>query len=430
MNAVEQGRAIVSITKTLKAFTADDPRIARHFAATRIAGKAGLFASSIRGYSNEGFVLEPKRLEVLYNDVGLDVFTFERDIKPWLVEEGLAYILEDTDDQESLVSTILTYDALLRSVVGLFESLEPNTGKARACQHLVHLASELPLPEDHARQQLASAYDEETANLAIDLARGLRLVAFTEPFSGYAVSYSDRVWRKAGPRAAKRISTFSQEDRTALEVIVETVQEHQGYPEELLRRWAINNNTVQMLDFAVGVGLVTRTGITTPGGTKPFLTTPHFYAEVAEEFGEDVCDRVKLFLNSIRNGQYFSPSSKGRIREPIAILRALLNKVTVGPATAIGRDYAMVERAGIVKVERSGMPGRYSMTLIQSDVAQKTLEVVQRQVMTPNERVLTVDDLSNRGRFVSIPESRAALAELPGEMREAEREFTDILREG
>ena len=75
------------------------------------------------------------------------------------------------------------------------------------------------------------------------------------------------------------------------------------------------------------------------------------------------------------------------------------------------------------------MPDRYSMTLIQNDVARKTLEVVQRQVMTPNERVLTADDLSSRGRFVSILESRATLAELPGEMREAEREFTDVLRE-
>ena len=158
MNTVEQGRAIVSITKALKAFTADDPRIARHFAATRIAGRAGLFASSIRGYSNETSALAPKRLEVLYNDVGLDFITFERDIKPWLVGEGLAYILQDEHARESIVSTILTYDALLRSVVRLFEELEPNSGKARACQHLVHLASELPLSVDHARQQLASIY--------------------------------------------------------------------------------------------------------------------------------------------------------------------------------------------------------------------------------------------------------------------------------
>lgn len=430
MNLVEQGRAIVGITKALKAFSADDPRIARHFAATRIAGRAGLFASSIRGFSSEVFALESKQLEVLYNDAGLDVFTFERDIKPWLVDEGLAYILEDVDAQESLVSTILTYDALLGSVTRLFESLEPHNGRARACQHLVHLASDLPLTEDNARQQLASAHGEEAAKLAIDLARGLRLVAFTGTYSGQAVVYSDRVWRKVGPKTAKAISMLSQEDRTALEVIVETVREHQGYPESVLRQWAASNNVVRVLDFAIGVQLVTRTGITASGGTKTFLTTPHFYAEVADEFGEDACDRVKLFLNSIRNGQYFSPASRGRIRDPIAILRALLNRATVGPASAIGRDYTMVERAGIVKVERSEDPDRYSMTLVQSDVAQKTLEVVQRQAITPNERVLDVNDLGNKGRFVSIAESRVALAELPGEMREAEREFTDILREG
>lgn len=82
MNVVEQGRAIVSTTKALEAFSAGDSKVARHFAATRIAGRAGLFASSIRGYSSEAMALEPNRLEVLYNDVGLDVLTFDRDIKP------------------------------------------------------------------------------------------------------------------------------------------------------------------------------------------------------------------------------------------------------------------------------------------------------------------------------------------------------------
>lgn len=287
----------------------------------------------------------------------------------------------------------------------------------------------MPLTESDARHQLAFAYSEEAANIAIDLAKGLRLVAFTKTSSSETVIYSDRVWSKAGPKAAKAMTNFSREEREALEIIVETVRKHQGYPEELLRHWARNNNVEKMFNFALGVGLVSRTGIKTPGGTTHFLTTPHFYAEVAEEFGEDVCDRVKLFLNSIRNGQYVSPSSRGRIREPVALLRALLNNAAVGPAPAIGSDYTMVERAGIVKVEHSDSDG-YSMTLIQSDVAQKTLEVVQTQAMTPNKRVLSANDLSNKGRFVSIPESRATLAELPGEMREAEREFTDILREG
>lgn len=70
------------------------------------------------------------------------------------------------------------------------------------------------------------------------------------------------------------------------------------------------------------------------------------------------------------------------------------------------------------------------MVLIQSDVGRKTLEVIQRQSMTPGSTMLTPEDLSNKGRFVSISETRATLAELPGEMRKAEREFTDTLREG
>lgn len=175
MEAVDQGRAIISITKSLRAFSADDARIVRHFAGTRIAGKGGLFASSIRGYSAEGSALRSNKVEVLYNDAGLDLLTFERDIRPWLESQGLAYFLEDEGGQESIIATVLTYDALLRAVVRLFDNLEPAPEKARACLHLVHLASDIPTTERSARHRLASLYGEEAAILALDLVRGLRL---------------------------------------------------------------------------------------------------------------------------------------------------------------------------------------------------------------------------------------------------------------
>jgi hypothetical protein len=430
MNAVEQGRAIISISKALKALSADDPQVARHLYATRIAGNAGLLASSIRGHSTEGSALRPRRLQVLYNDVGLDILTFGHYVKPWLIRNNLAYFSDDTEGQEVLIATILTYDAILRAVTDLFESLESESEKAIACHHLVHLASELPLTVSTARQRLSGIYSEESAEMAIALCRGLRLVSFSRASAtNEAIIYSDRIWKSVGERAANALPNFSTENSAALRVLVESVREHQGYPEPVLRRWAKSNNAEKMLNFAIGIGLISQTGIRTNHGMKHFLTTPHFYAEVEEEFGEDVCDRVKLFLNSIRHGQYFSVWGRGQIQDPGAILRALLNNNKVGPATAIGEDYTMAERAGIIKIERSHVPDRYNMILVQDDVARKTLEVVERRAITPMSRTLQLDEFRDDGQFVSIPETRARLAELPGPMQEAEEDYLNTLRE-
>src|SRR5215207_7838489 len=257
-----------------------------------------------------------------------------------------------------------------------------------------------------------------------------KLVKFTRvPRHSDVVCYSDRIWRSVGPKIAQPLAGFLPEDRMVLGMIVQSVKDHQGYPEPLMRKWAEEHNAKRMMDFAISIGLVTRTGIRSHDGSKHFLTTPHFYAEVEDEFGEDVCDRVKLFLNSIRNGQYFSGPFRGQIRDPAALLRALLNKTSVGPATAIGQDYIMAEKAGIVKVERAGSQGLYKMVLVQGDVVQKTLEVVERKAILPMGKTLTPSDINEKGHFVSIPETSTRLAELPGEMGEAEREYVNAIRE-
>jgi hypothetical protein len=430
LNSIDQGRAIISIAKALRIYSGDDAQIRRHFSATRIAGKAGLLASSIRGYSDEGNALHPRRLQVLYNDVGLDVLEFGTYVKPWLLRNNLAFFANDNEGNEVLVATILTYDALLKAVVELFDHLEAELQLARACHHLVHFASELPMTIYSSRHRLSSMYGEEVATTALSLARGLSLVSVSRSSSKEAVIYSDRIWHHASNKAAQALPDFAPEAYTALEVLVDRVRNFQGLPELTLRRWAKNNNVEAILDFAIGIELITRTGIKTQSGKRYFLTTPHFYAEVEDEFGEDVCDRVKIFLNSIRNGQYFSSGIEGQIQDPVALLHALLNKAVIGPATAIGRNYMMAEKAGIVRVEDSPVQGRFNMVLVQDDVVNKTLEVIQGQSMMPSGRELTVDDLAdNKGQFMSIPETRAQRAELPGEMREAEHEYVNAMRE-
>jgi hypothetical protein len=432
VDTIDQGRAIIHIAKTLKLFSADDPRVVvRHFAATRIAGNAGLFAASIRGFSSLEMGLGQRRLEALHNDAGIDVFIYRNFIEPWLFRNGLAYSIGDQVGESYLVSTILTYDALLRAVVELFAFLYKGREVERACHYLVHLASGLPFVRSEALSLLAAEFDEPTARLALDLAQGLKLLSFNQPMGTIEqIIYSDRVWKQANSGALRAISRLSQHERAALEIIVDKVRQYQGHPEQQLRDWARQNNVEPILDLAIGVGIVSRTGIVGAGKTRNFLTTPHFYVDVEDEFGEDVCDRVKIFLDSIRQGQHFSHQLRGQIWNPSALLEALINRGTVGPATAIGEDYTMAERAGIVRIERSAYrPGQYHMVLIQYDVVRKTLEVIQRQVMEPSMRVLVPGDFADHGSFVSIPEMRAKLAELPEPMKEAEREFLNTLRE-
>ena len=90
-----------------------------------------------------------------------------------------------------------------------------------------------------------------------------------------------------------------------------------------------------------------------------------------------MCDRVKIFLDSIRNGQHFGNRSTGKILAPQVLLRKFINTGELGPVTAIGTDYVTSELAGIVRVNREPNSNRANMELVQEDTVGKVLDVIR-----------------------------------------------------
>lgn len=59
-----------------------------------------------------------------------------------------------------------------------------------------------------------------------------------------------------------------------------------------------------------------------------------------------------------------------------ALLRKLINGYEVGPATAIGRDYQILELKGVIKITESEKKGQYNMSLLKKDIGQMALKVI------------------------------------------------------
>jgi hypothetical protein len=230
--------------------------------------------------------------------------------------------------------------------------------------------------------------------------------------------------------AAKSLSPLSANDRAVILEFIDRVKSHQGMPESLLHLEARKHNAEHMVQLALSIGLINRTQIQMSDGSKRwFLTTPHFYADMGAEFGEDMCDRVKIFLDSIRNGQHFGSSSTGKIVSPGKLLSKLLNAGEIGPCTAIGTDYVTSEQAGIVRVRRSGVKPKQSyLELVQRDTVEKVHDIVTTGSLI-GSRPMTESDISEGVRFGSIEQLRGEKAQVPAPVAEAEREIIQKLRE-
>ena len=142
-----------------------------------------------------------------------------------------------------------------------------------------------------------------------------------------------------------------------------------------------------------------------------------------------MCDRVKIFLDSIRNGEYFGSRQTGRILNPVALLGALINKGYVGPATAIASDYMVAEKAGIIQVSNEPNSSKAFMKLRQKDTVSKVYEIVTSGTVQPGAGRMAASHMSDGTSFKSIEQGQTEFQGVSRELAELENEIIKNLRE-
>ncbi|MCX5999651.1 MAG: hypothetical protein NTU41_08715 [Chloroflexi bacterium] len=426
MDKVEKGKYIISAAKSLKRYRVGDRTVAALLYATSYAGRAGLLASAVR--FNKSLSLD--RLVLLGAEEGFLPQDVTSHLLPWLVDSGLCRTITQSGQVSKIESLILTYNGMLKAVAALYDSQHPSL-EDNGCLLTLEIASRSPTAESDVIHQVALEIGEQKAKVAVNVAESYKIVAsragkgLKEP-----IVYSERLWSRNIDRAAQALAPLNRSQREIVLHFVDRVRNYQGMPEDLLRREARQNAAETMLDLAIGVGLLNETQIRLADGTsRPFLTTPHFYGDLEVEFGEDMCDRVKIFLDSTRNGQHFGHPWTGRILDPDRLLSRLLNSGEIGPCTAIGTDWVTSERAGIVVIRRSApSSGQCYMKLVQKDVVLKVHEIVTKGKMQ-TDSVMEASHIREGRSFRSIEELRAEAGELPGDLAEAERAIIMKMRE-
>jgi hypothetical protein len=425
MSSSALGFQIISVAKTLDPYRAD-AKISTYFGATTVAGHAGMLLSAIRKHTH----LSLARFNALASEALIDGVTRQKLVNPWLESEGFIE-MRGTGDQKHVACNVLDYQAILRAVAKFFDSLDPSI-EERLVLKILETGTAAPTTKDDLLSALAKSDDEQFATTALDLAKGYKIVKVVE---GEGIStpvvYSPLIWGDNISKAGKALSHLKNQRRALLLQLIESVRTYQGMPEQSSVAWCQAQGDPDLVDFAVGLGLLDRTEIVTKDGKKqPFLTTPHLYGELAVKHGKDVCDRVRLFLDSIRHGQHFGDWHTGKISDPVKLLSRLIERGSIGPCTAIGKDYVLVEKAGIVRVNRSSFkPGQYEMTLVQDDTVRLIRDIVAEPGALSEKGFL--QDLATQGQnqFIPSEQTRGSLGEQAGPMREAEAEMLRNLRE-
>jgi hypothetical protein len=109
-------------------------------------------------------------------------------------------------------------------------------------------------------------------------------------------------------------------------------------------------------------------------GEYVYVTAPDAFHKFVDPMVDDSFDMAKSLVAALTYGMTERSQGTGRIQSIEALLKKLLRGDTVGPATAIGHDYHVLEQNRVVKI----IPEKhlFRMKLLKYDVGQMALQVL------------------------------------------------------
>jgi hypothetical protein len=311
---------------------------------------------------------------------------------------------------------------VLEQAASIWERLLPSAMEACAVASADHAAF-CPMTESDHRGALeaqghpAEVHEEAFRNLRrIGLLRRERSTKLAEN-----VIWAPYVWGTEAITAVEFMKRLPTNEREALSVLSRRAAEHPGVSFDQL-------GDRKLVDAARHAGLLNATRVISGTTERGFAFSPSLDHAVAPHLTEATHER-KLFTAHILNGHRFGSYATGKIERPLALVRAMINRGSVGPTTAAQRDYSLLEAAGIVRAQPVG-GGQAMLHLVKTEVAEDSLEILTRAVEEdPGQGADSVDALWIPGSAV-LPEDDRHRTEAPaGAEGELIQSAVETLRE-
>ena len=133
----------------------------------------------------------------------------------------------------------------------------------------------------------------------------------------------------------------------------------------------------------IASGMFDLNSISNEHGKHTFVTSPSAFHKFVSPVVDDCFDMAKALVAALTYGIRSRSPSKGKIQNIQALLQNLISGQEVGPATAIGNDYRVLELKRVIQLRRSNRyPNRFHMKLLKIEVGQLALVVLSKHLTT------------------------------------------------
>lgn len=428
LDTLSKGSWIINSGKHLLGVRQNTPELA-FFEATEFSSKSATLLARL--VADEQETILASKVHAFARESGIsrgEMISALKDL------QDLGRLSLNTDRNNQLVSvevyTFSLADAV-RAASQLYDKLGPSEYEEAA---LITLQSTFQLPrrkEELVESIAASGLSESVAAQSLDLQETLDLLRVSRERSG-SIYYNEYAFSEGATKIMKALDGLEADERQAVIDIQDLVQNYPGYSLERLKG-RFPSKIVNMME---GVGLIDVVTVESDAGEGNFVTAPQMKGISIQSpvISLDVFHKAKLLLSSLRFGEFNSSANRGRIdtsEKMLNIVKKMNRGEWVGPCRAIGQDYQLLERDGVIETlpYRNGM---YHMKLRQLEVGKLVRQLLEHNRVVPEIDVELQGFFDQQPTSYTIPEQRRSqiIARSVKPVREIRERLLESLRTG
>jgi hypothetical protein len=312
-------------------------------------------------------------------------------------------LIEQGDNEVSVLG--VTTRGSLSHAADMYDEAEPNSYE-QASVSLAEIASRAPVRRTDISEKIGDEHRLAKVQVSDFLDRAEEIGFVDREGSGDdRLLFNGNLFRRDNVmKSQKVLASLTENDQKLVTEISEGLSKSgcltASYVEKVL--------SSPLFEKLVAAGVYDLNQVTNEQGSHVYVTSPSAFHKFVDPMIDDCFDMTKSLVAALSYGMNARSSSQGRIDLLPRLLGNLIAGVEVGPATAIGKDYRVLEVNRVVKLRPDERyPSRYHMRLLKKEVGELALQVLTQG--NASAQALTDFPSAPMAGYVGPEESRTSV---------------------
>ena len=320
----------------------------------------------------------------------------------------------------------ITNRAALAHATDIFRDTSPDPEEFASIQ-LAEMSSKTPIARRTAAEKLGDKYGLNTSRTGQFLSRAKEIgFVDSEGTGADELLFNGNLFRRRDAQKSFRIlESLTDDDQSRMFEIGASLSREGCLPfhrvETVLGK--------ELLEKLVAAGVYDLNTVGNAAGNHVYVTAPSAFHKFVDPFVDDCFDMAKSLVAALSYGMTRRSRSEGRIFDLPALLSKLIAGYEVGPATAIGEDYRILETNRVVQLRQHRNSHLFFMKLLKREIGQLALHVLEQGDAGPE--ALTELPAAPMSNYIGPEEGRTHVRRQQTPMSKRKtRDILEVLRSG